>query len=172
MDRHSPLIVQHWRHATLELMARCIYIAATLLLMGALVAVLVTRPKPTSGPVRKVVLTIKPGLLNEVMLQGKVRPQHVIGVAANVPGFVETFLVDAGQNVYQGQVLARIGAQRLESAREAALAALARAEEQVTRAESAVSAARMEASRSEADAQRARLALERVEKVYARQRML
>jgi len=109
---------------------------------------------------------------NEITLQGKIHPQHVIGVAANVPGFIETFLVEPGQDVYQGQVLARIGAQGLESAREAAAAALERAQEQATRAEAGVAAARMEGSRSDADALRARMALDRVERVYARQKTL
>ena len=153
-------------------MARWIYIVATVLLIGGVVVVLVARRKPVPGPEHKMASTTGPEPLNEVTLQGKIRPQHVLGVAANVPGFVEAFLVEPGQEVYQGQVLARIGAQGLESAREAASAALERAQEQVTRAEGAVSAARMEASRSEADAQRARMALERVEKVYARQRTL
>src|ERR1019366_5909295 len=61
---------------------------------------------------------------NEITLQGKIRPRHVTGVAASLPGFIEAFLVEPGQDVYQGQVLARIGAQGLESAREVAQAAL------------------------------------------------
>ena len=44
---------------------------------------------------------------NEITLQGKIRPRHVTGVAASVPGFIEAFLVEPGQDVYQGQVLAR-----------------------------------------------------------------
>src|SRR5674476_224656 len=94
---------------------------------------------------------------NEVTLQGKIRPRHITGVAASVPGFIEAFLVEPGQDVYQGQVLARIGAQGLESAREVAQAALDRAQEQVSQAEAAVTAARMELSRAEADAQRSRM---------------
>ena len=153
-------------------MARWIYIAATVLLIGGVIVVLVARRKPAPGPARKAVLTTMPEPANEITLQGKIRPQHAVGVAANVPGFVESFLVEPGQDVYQGQVLARIGAQGLESAREAASSALERAQEQVTRAEAAVSAARVEASRAEADAQRAHMALDRLEKVYSRQRTL
>lgn len=133
---------------------------------------LVARRKPAPRPAQQAKATVEPELLNEITLQGKVRPQHVVGVAASVPGFVEAFLVEPGQDVYQGQVLARIGAQGLESARETATAAVERAQEKVTQAESALSAARMEASRSEADAQRARMALERAEKVYSRQHTL
>jgi multidrug resistance efflux pump len=69
-------------------------------------------------------------------------------------------------------VLARIGAQGLESAREVAQAALDGAQEQVSRTEAAVTAARLELSRAEADAERARLVLERAERASARQQTL
>ena len=110
--------------------------------------------------------------LNEVTLQGKIRPQHITGVGASVPGFIEAFLVEPGQDVYEGQVLARVGAQGLESARETAQAALERAQEQVTQAEAGVTAARLELSRAEADAQRARMTMERAERASARQQTL
>jgi multidrug resistance efflux pump len=109
---------------------------------------------------------------NEVTLQGKIRPRHVVGVAASTPGFIEAFLADSGQDVYQGQVLARIGAQGLESARETAQAALARAQEQVSQTEALVNAARLELSRAEADEQRSRIGLERAERASARQQTL
>jgi HlyD family secretion protein len=150
---------------------RWISIAAAILLGGGLIALLVARrkPAPAAAP-RETAVQAAPA--NEITLQGKIRPQHVIGVAANVPGFIDAFLVEPGQEVYQGQVLARVGSQGLESTRETAAAALERAQEQLNRSEAAVSAARMEGSRSEADSQRARMALDRVEKVYSRQRML
>ena len=109
---------------------------------------------------------------NEVTLQGKIRPQHITGVGPTISGFIEAFLVEPGQEVYQGQVLARIGAQGLESEREVAQAALERAQEQVSKAEVGVTAARMELSRAEADAQRSRIALDRAERASARQQTL
>jgi multidrug resistance efflux pump len=109
---------------------------------------------------------------NEVTLQGKIRPRHVTGVGASAPGFIEAFLVEPGQDVYEGQVLARIGAQGLESAREVAQTALDGAQEQVSQTEAAVTAARLELSRAEADAQRSRMALERAERASARQQTL
>ncbi|HJZ97136.1 MAG TPA: hypothetical protein VKE70_11575 [Candidatus Solibacter sp.] len=152
--------------------SRWIYISVSAVLAAALIGVLMVRRKPVPGPAQKQSSEVSSEPANEITLQGKIHPQHVIGVAANVPGFIETFLVEPGQDVYQGQVLARIGAQGLESAREAAAAALERAQEQVTRAEAGVAAARMEGSRSDADALRARMALDRVERVYARQKTL
>src|ERR1019366_7211558 len=69
---------------------------------------------------------------NEVTLQGKIRPRHLASVGPAVSGFIEAFLVEPGADVYEGQVLARIGAQGLESAREVAQTALERAQEQVS----------------------------------------
>ena len=109
---------------------------------------------------------------NEVTLQGKIRPRHITGVAATVPGFIEAFLVEPGQDVYQGQVLARIGALGLESAREMAQAALERAQEQAIQAEAAATAASLELSRAEADAQRSRMALDRADRTRERQQTL
>jgi HlyD family secretion protein len=109
---------------------------------------------------------------NEITLQGKIRPQHLTAVSPSISGTIEVFLVEPGQDVYEGQVLAKIGAQGLESAREVAQAALERAQEQVGKAEAVVNAARMELSRAEADQQRARMALERAERASTRQQTL
>jgi HlyD family secretion protein len=109
---------------------------------------------------------------NEVTLQGKIRPQHVVAVGPAVSGFIEAFLVEPGADVYEGQVLARIGAQGLESAREVAQASLEKAQEQVSKAEAGVTASRLELSRAEADAQRSRMAMERAERASTRQQTL
>ena len=109
---------------------------------------------------------------SEITLQGKIQPQHVTGVAAAVPGFIEAFLVEPGAEVYEGQVLARVGAQGLESAREVAQAALERAQEQVGKAEAGMAAARLELSRAEADSTRARMALDRADRTFQRQQTL
>src|SRR4051812_35425121 len=109
---------------------------------------------------------------NEFTLRGKIRPQHVVGVAATVPGFVEAFLAEPGEDVYEGQVLARIGAQSLDSVREAAANGLERAQEQAGRTDAALNSARLELSRAEADAHRSQMALARDEKIHPRQEML
>jgi multidrug resistance efflux pump len=109
---------------------------------------------------------------NQVTLRGAIRPQHVTGVGAQVGGVIEAFLVEVGQDVYQGQMLARIGSQGLESSREAATSAVDRAQEQVNRADAAVAGARLEQSRADAEAQRARFAMERAETAFSRQQVL
>ncbi|MBZ5728300.1 MAG: efflux RND transporter periplasmic adaptor subunit [Acidobacteriia bacterium] len=108
----------------------------------------------------------------EVTLTGKIRPQHLTPVAAAAGGIIDAFLADVGQDVYTGQVLARIGASGLESAREAAASAVEHGQDQVSRAEAVVAGARLEASRADADLARARMAFDRVEKNWARQQTL
>ncbi|HXA50802.1 MAG TPA: biotin/lipoyl-binding protein [Candidatus Acidoferrum sp.] len=127
------------------------------------------KPAPVTPP-RQSAVTVP--VTGDVTVQGKIRPQHVVGVAAGVPGFIEALLVDRGEEVFQGQVLARIGAQSLESNRENAANALERAQEQVTNAETALAGARLESSRADADGMRSRLNLERAEKFYNRQQAL
>jgi len=108
----------------------------------------------------------------EVTLPGKLRPQHVTTVKAEVDGDIDAFLVDVGEDVFTGEVLARIGSSGLESRRDAAAAAVSAAEEQVSRAESNVASARLEASRAEADRQRSRTALDKAQAAYERQQVL
>lgn len=125
----------------------------------------------TAPPVRKAGAALIP-TGSEVTLSGKLRPQHVTAVKAEIDGDIDALLVDVGEDVYEGQALARIGASGLESQRDAAAAAVTAAESQVTRAESNVANARLEASRAEADQQRARAALDKMRAGYERQQTL
>jgi multidrug resistance efflux pump len=144
----------------------------TVIAVAAVGGVLALRRKPAPvAPARQAAKVVEesPGVFT---VQGKIRPQHVIGVSSPVEGFIEALLADPGQDVYEGQVLARIGAQGLESNREGAQNALERAQEQVGRTDAALASAKLELSRAEADAARSRLNLERVEKVFSRQQTL
>jgi multidrug resistance efflux pump len=107
-----------------------------------------------------------------LILQGKIRPQHIVGVAAPVPGRIESLLVEPGADVHAGQPLARIGVPALSSSREAAQADLERAQEMAAKAEAAANAARLELSRADADSQRAEMQLQRTEKLFTRQQVL
>ena len=108
----------------------------------------------------------------EVSLNGVIRPQHIAGVGSQVDGNIEAFMADVGEEVFQGQVLARVGAAGLESEREAAAHAVEYSQDQVAKAEAMLNSARMEASRASADEQRARMSLDRAGKVYDRQKTL
>lgn len=151
--------------------AKWVYFCAAVVLVSVGVGVLSTRsrravPLPVRTPQVASIVN------KEITLQGKIRPAHIVSVAAPPTGLVEELLADVGQDVYQDQVLARVGALGLASTRETAARDLEHAREQVTRAEGSVNSARLEESRAVADAERARGALDRAEKTYSRQRML
>jgi multidrug resistance efflux pump len=152
-------------------MRRTLIVIAVVVVVVAAVLGLRARRRPVPKPTAPQAAAAVPQE-NEITLQGKIRPQHVTGVAATVPGFIESFLVEPGAEVYEGQVLARVGASGLESTREVAQAALERAQEQVGKTEAAVNAARLELSRAEADSTRARMLLDRADRVFQRQQTL
>lgn len=108
----------------------------------------------------------------EITLPALIRARQIVTVKSDVRGAVSELLVDAGQEVYQGQIVARISNQGAESAREAAKSAVEAAQARVTKVESAIISARMEASRARADAQRAHEEFQRVDKLYRRQKYL
>jgi multidrug efflux pump subunit AcrA (membrane-fusion protein) len=108
----------------------------------------------------------------DLLLTGKIRARNVVGVGATVAGNIEVFLADVGQEVEEGQLLARIASQGLETGREMASMALETAQSRVTKLEAAITSARLEASRAAADAARAREEFDRAEKAYRRQGML
>jgi multidrug resistance efflux pump len=107
---------------------------------------------------------------SEVILPGKLRPQHIARVQAE--GDIDALLVDVGEDVFAGEVLARLGDSGLAERREAAAAAVSAAEDLASKAESKVANARLEASRAEADRQRSRAALDKARAAFDRQEML
>lgn len=109
---------------------------------------------------------------SEISLSGTVQAQNVVPVPAPVNGTLEIYYVEEGQEVYEGQLLARIRNTRLETARDAASAELERIQTRVNNLESAIISGRLEASRASADANRARAEFEQLDKLYQRQRML
>ena len=125
----------------------------------------------TNPPVRKTGAALIQ-TAGEATLSGKLRPQHVTTVKSEVDGDIDAFLVDVGEDVFTGEVLARIGNSGLANRRDAAAAAVSAAEDQVSKAEQTVANARLEASRAEADQQRSRAALDKMRAVYERQQML
>jgi multidrug resistance efflux pump len=123
-------------------------------------------PVPARGTSAALIAT------NEITLNGSIRPQHVAGAGTTVEGNIEAFLANVGDEVFEGQVLARVGSAGLESNREQASAAVEHAQEQVARTENAINSSRMESSRADADLVRARLQMERTQKVFDRQKTL
>ena len=143
--------------------------AAAIVIIGAGIFLLKHRqkPLPVSRQAEAAVITA-----DEVTLSGQIRPQHVIGVGSTVSGNIDALLVNVGEEVFEGQLLARIGSSNLDSDREAATQAVERAQDQVTKAESALNASRLEASRADADMQRARMQIDRAQTNLERQTTL
>jgi multidrug resistance efflux pump len=108
----------------------------------------------------------------EVTLPGAIRARHVVAVPAPVEGLLEQYMVQPGQEVFEGQLLARIHNEGLEAARQAALADMERVEARARALESALIAARLEASRARAEAERVRDDYQRAEKTFERQQFL
>src|SRR6476620_4743434 len=71
------------------------------------------KPQPkaaaTQGPAQPF-----PG--GEVSLSGKIQAQHAVLVAAPVEGKIDVFHVEVGQDVYEGQLLAQIKSDSLDTA--------------------------------------------------------
>src|SRR5215468_1230998 len=100
---------------------------------GVAGAALSLRYRRAAGPTRANALILIN--TNEVTLSGTIRRQHVSAVTSTVNGSIEALMANVGDEVYQGQVLARIGAAGLESEREASAHAVEYAQEQVSKAE-------------------------------------
>ncbi len=115
---------------------------------------------------------VPPPALNppsEITLTGAIRAKTVVKVGAPIPGVLERVLVDTGEAVYEGQLLAVIKSAKLNAAEQLARLDLEKAQARIAELENAVIAARLEGSRARADATRARIELDRAEKTYRRQ---
>lgn len=119
--------------------------------------------RPVSAPAR---------VEAEVSLQGKIQAKNVVDVGAPIDGILEQYLVDAGEEVFEGEVLARIKNTGLDSVAQSARADAERAQSRANDLESELIAARLELSRARSDVVRAKAEYERTEKVYQRQKML
>jgi HlyD family secretion protein len=108
----------------------------------------------------------------EVSLQGTIQAQHVVPVGVAVAGEIESFEVDVGQDVSEGQVLARIASRGLEAAREQAARTVDNLQSKIDSMNGRILQARLEASRARADANRSRDQHERADKTAQRQRLL
>ena len=110
--------------------------------------------------------------VTDINLPGKIRAQHVIGVAPQIECTVSAFLVEVGQEVFEGQLLARLANEGLEADQRAAKRDLEITQSKVNALEGDVISARLEASRARADASRARGEYDRLDRIYRRQQML
>ena len=108
----------------------------------------------------------------EIVLPAKIRAQTVVPVGVPISGTVESLLVEAGQQVSEGQLLGRIKNTALGADSQSAAADLDRLEAAAGALENQVIVARAEAARARADAARAHAEFDRSERAYLRQQML
>ena len=139
--------------------------------LGALSLLRKPAPQTAPPPVAVQAPDIVPGA-PEISMNGKVEAQKVIAVPAPVGGIIEELLVDTGQDIYEGQILAKIKNGSLEDRQNTAQLDADKAQSKVNNLEAAIVTARLEASRSGADAARAKAQYERTSKEYKRQQML
>lgn len=139
---------------------------------GALSVYRQSAVKKAAAPPKQEAAPIVVPPVNEVSLTGQVQAQRVVSVRAPIDGIVESYGVDVGQDVFEGQMIAHIRNTRLDSAAEGANLELERVQARVKELEAAIITGRLEASRAEADASRAKSEFDRNEKNYQRQQML
>jgi HlyD family secretion protein len=123
------------------------------------------RPKP-------VPIAAAPPPTTQITLTGRVEPRTVISVAAPTEGVLEKYFVEVNQEVFEGQLLGRIGNSKLDEAQQHAVADLDKAESRVTEVAGLQLKARLEASRAAADQSRAHNDVARLQKDYDRQQGL
>jgi HlyD family secretion protein len=139
--------------------------------VAAFAVFLAMRSRPVTAPA-PVTQPPPPNVETSVGIAGKVRPQTTLTVTAPVEGNIEQVMVEAGQEVFAGQLLAKIRNGRLFAQQ---MSAKEETEQSRTRAqdlEAQLQAARLEDSRSAAAAARARNEYEAAEKDYFRQKSL
>jgi HlyD family secretion protein len=110
--------------------------------------------------------------IEEISLPATVQAAATVSVPVPLEGKIESFQVEIGAEVYEGQLLAQVRSESLEGLRERAEADYAKAEERLRTLEAALSSARLEASRASADASRVRNELDRASRNFQRQKML
>lgn len=103
---------------------------------------------------------------------GRVAPRNIITVAAPVEGILESWSVEPGQEVIKDQLLGRVRVPKLEAAERQAQADLDLLQARAASMDAAQMAAKLEISRAEAEQSRARSEVDRLQKVYEKQKGL
>jgi HlyD family secretion protein len=124
-----------------------------------------------SAPLRAAGAVSLPADTGIVTLTGTIRAQHVVTFGATTKGNIEAFMAEVGDQVGEGQALARVGAIDLEADRENASNDVRKAQDRVTQAESAVKDARLEESRAAAELEKARTLSQRSDEFYAKEKV-
>ncbi|HEU0121567.1 MAG TPA: HlyD family efflux transporter periplasmic adaptor subunit [Bryobacteraceae bacterium] len=108
----------------------------------------------------------------ELSLPGKVEAREVVGVQAPSNGTIAEYLVVVGEEVFEGQLIARISNLALQGAQERAKELADKAQERVNVLESQLLAGRLDASRGQAESARIQDGYTRAERLARRQELL
>lgn len=108
----------------------------------------------------------------DLSLSGKVEARNVVAVKPPSAGTIEEYLVNEGEEVYEGQLLARLNNPTLSNEQLQAKERADKAQERVNQLESQMLAARLEVSRGRAEATRVKDEYSRADRAYQRQSML
>lgn len=108
----------------------------------------------------------------EMTINGHVEAVHVIPVGVAIAGEVDSFSAEVGQEVFEGQVLARISNEGLETGRDNAQRTVKAAEEKLQSLETAISAARLESSRVHSESAKSLDEANLAAKSFERQKLL
>ena len=131
-----------------------------------------------SGAVKMAVVAPKPEPVaveqtaTEISLTGTIQARNLIPVAAPIDGTIEALEVDDLTEVSEGQLLARIKNEGLQTAHDQAAQELEQMQGRIQNLESALINARLEASRALADSQRAQAEFDKADKFAMRQQLL
>jgi multidrug resistance efflux pump len=142
------------------------------LLAGVAVGALSLLRQRTAEPAAAPSAQTAPAAASSTSLPGIIQAVNVTEAKSQVDGEIESFLVEVGEEVFEGQLLAQISNESLDAAVKIAAEALERAQERAQKVDAEILAVRLEASRARSDASRARGEFERAEKFAQRQQML
>lgn len=109
---------------------------------------------------------------NELDLSGRVQAVKLVRVGAPLEGVLENLQVREGEEVSEGQLLATIKSDALNTEQERAATEVEAAQSRITTLEAQLIAARLEAQRTRSDADSSRAVLENARKSSERQAML
>jgi len=146
-------------------------LAVSVVGLALIVRQVATRP-PAPAPSSPAKAAAEPPAAADLSVTGRLRARQVEAVGAAIDGTIESIEVIEGQEVVEGQLLARIQNSRLELEEERARLEVERLQSRVNAIESQLLSVRLEIFRAEAESARAAAARALAEKQYQRQQML
>ena len=145
-------------------------IVAILGVAGA--ALWTVRPTQPDSPVPSPAAVSTSPPKSELDLSGRVQAVKLVRVPAPLEGVLENLQVREGEEVSEGQLLATIKSDALNTDQERAASEVENAQGKITNLEAQLIAARLEAQRTRSDAESSRATLESARKASERQSML